>query len=78
LVISVVVKLTFSLRRLLAWKQRGSLQDLGMGVGAGIESIMLGDIMPPEYSRHVLPGISDADIVPATVAPKLLTRTCDA
>jgi len=49
-----------------------------MGVGAGIESIMLGHIMLPEYSRHTLPGISDTDILPATVAPKLLTRTCDA
>ena len=43
------------------------------GIGAGIESIMVGHIMLPEYSRHLRPGIADADILPATVAPELLT-----
>src|SRR6478735_2193398 len=43
------------------------------GIGAGIESIMVGHIMLPEYSRRLRPGISDADILPATVAPELLT-----
>jgi beta-N-acetylhexosaminidase len=43
------------------------------GIGAGIESIMVGHIMLPEYSRHLRPGITDADILPATVAPELLT-----
>ena len=43
------------------------------GIGAGIESIMVGHIMLPEYSRQLRPGIADADILPATVAPELLT-----
>ena len=43
------------------------------GIGAGIESIMVGHIMLPAYSRKLRPGISDADILPATVAPELLT-----
>ncbi len=43
------------------------------GIGAGLESIMVGHIMLPEYSRKLRPGISDADILPATVAPELLT-----
>ena len=43
------------------------------GIDAGIESIMVGHIMLPEYSRHLRPGIGDADILPATVAPELLT-----
>ena len=43
------------------------------GIEAGIESIMVGHIMLPEYSRRLRPGISDADILPATVAPELLT-----
>jgi beta-N-acetylhexosaminidase len=43
------------------------------GIGAGIESVMVGHIMLPAYSRHLRPGIADADILPATVAPELLT-----
>ena len=43
------------------------------GIDAGIESIMVGHIMLPEYSRRLRPGIADADILPATVAPELLT-----
>ena len=43
------------------------------GIDAGLESIMVGHIMLPEYSRKLRPGISDADILPATVAPELLT-----
>ena len=43
------------------------------GIDAGIESIMVGHIMLPEYSRKLRPGIADADILPATVAPELLT-----
>ena len=34
---------------------------------------MVGHIMLPEYSRKLRPGIADADILPATVAPELLT-----
>jgi beta-N-acetylhexosaminidase len=43
------------------------------GIGAGVESIMVGHIMLPEYSRKLRPGIKDADILPATVSPELLT-----
>ena len=43
------------------------------GIGAGLESIMVGHIMLPEYSRKLRPGIADADILPATVAGELLT-----
>jgi beta-N-acetylhexosaminidase len=43
------------------------------GIGAGIESIMVGHIMLPAYTRHLRPGIADADILPATVSPELLT-----
>src|SRR4030095_1719425 len=34
---------------------------------------MVGHIMLPEYSRQLRPGIKDADILPATVSPELLT-----
>lgn len=43
------------------------------GIGAGLESVMVGHIMLPAYTRHLRPGIADADILPATVAPELLT-----
>jgi beta-N-acetylhexosaminidase len=43
------------------------------GIGAGIESIMVGHIMLPEYSRKLRPGIKVADILPATVSSELLT-----
>lgn len=38
----------------------------------GIESIMVGHIALPEYSRKLRPGIKDTDIMPATLAPELL------
>ncbi|HEY5978343.1 MAG TPA: glycoside hydrolase family 3 N-terminal domain-containing protein [Microlunatus sp.] len=43
------------------------------GIGVGIESVMVGHIMLPAYTRRLRPGIADADILPATVAPELLT-----
>ena len=43
------------------------------GIAAGIESVMVGHIMLPAYSRKLRPGIKDAEILPATVAPELLT-----
>lgn len=43
------------------------------GIGAGVESVMVGHIMLPAYSRRLRPGIDDADILPATVSPELLT-----
>lgn len=39
----------------------------------GIESIMVGHIGLPEMSRKLRPGIKDEDIMPATLAPELLT-----
>ena len=39
---------------------------------AGLESVMVGHICLPSYSRHFRPGIQDRDILPATLAPELL------
>ncbi len=39
----------------------------------GLQSIMVGHIALPEYSRKLRPGISDHEIMPATLAPELLT-----
>lgn len=38
-----------------------------------LESIMVGHIALPEMSRHLRPGIADTEIMPATLAPELLT-----
>ena len=42
-------------------------------IDEGLESIMVGHIALPEMSRRLRPGISDAEIRPATMAPELLT-----
>ncbi len=42
-------------------------------IDEGLESIMVGHIALPEMSRRLRPGIADADIMPATLAPELLT-----
>lgn len=39
---------------------------------AGLESVMVGHICLPSYSRLLRPGIKDEDIKPATIAPELL------
>lgn len=39
----------------------------------GLETIMVGHIALPEMSRKLRPGISDREIMPATLAPELLT-----
>jgi len=39
----------------------------------GLEAIMVGHIALPEMSRKLRPGIADKDIMPATLAPELLT-----
>lgn len=39
----------------------------------GLESIMVGHIALPEMSRKLRPGIKDEEIMPATLAPELLT-----
>jgi len=41
-------------------------------IDAGALTVMPGHIMHPEYSRRLLPGIKDDDILPATLAPELL------
>jgi len=38
----------------------------------GVQSIMIGHIGAPELSRKFRPGITDAEIMPATLAPELL------
>jgi beta-N-acetylhexosaminidase len=39
----------------------------------GLQSIMVGHIAQPAYSRKLRPGIPDSEIMPATLAPELLT-----
>ncbi|OON99711.1 MAG: glycosyl hydrolase family 3 [Epulopiscium sp. Nele67-Bin004] len=41
-------------------------------IDAGMQSIMIGHIMQPEYSRALRPGIKDEEIMPATLAPEIL------
>lgn len=45
---------------------RGLIED-------GLETIMVGHIALPEMSRQLRPGIKDEEILPATLAPELLT-----
>ena len=42
-------------------------------IDEGLESIMVGHIALPEMSRKLRPGIKDENIMPATLAPELLT-----
>lgn len=42
-------------------------------IDEGLESIMVGHIALPEMSKKLRPGIADKDIMPATLAPELLT-----
>lgn len=41
-------------------------------IEAGALTVMIGHIMQPAYSRRLVPGIKDADIMPATLAPELI------
>jgi len=41
-------------------------------IDAGAMTVMIGHIMQPEYSRKLIPGIKDEDIMPATLAPELM------
>ena len=43
-------------------------------IDAGIESFMVGHIRLPEYSRKLRPGITEEEIMPASLAPELLTE----
>ena len=42
-------------------------------IDEGIESFMIGHIRLPEYSRKLRPEIKDEEIMPASLAPELLT-----
>jgi beta-N-acetylhexosaminidase len=41
-------------------------------IAHGVQSIMVGHIGAPELSRKFRPGLSDAEILPATLSPELL------
>lgn len=41
-------------------------------IEAGAETVMVGHIMLPAYSRKLVPGIADEELMPATLAPELL------
>lgn len=41
-------------------------------IAAGAMTVMVGHIMAPAYSRALRPGLADADIMPATLAPELM------
>ena len=42
-------------------------------ISDGVEAVMVGHIALPAMSRRLRPGISNKDIMPATLAPELLT-----
>lgn len=42
-------------------------------IDSGLESMMIGHIAAPALSRKLRPGIKEEDIMPATLAPELLT-----
>lgn len=42
-------------------------------IDEGIESVMVGHFALPEMSRKLRPGIKDSEIMPATLAPELIT-----
>ncbi|WP_435747272.1 glycoside hydrolase family 3 protein [Microbacterium sp. PMB16] len=42
-------------------------------IDAGARTVMVGHIRLPEYSRHLRPGIRDADILPASMSRELVT-----
>ena len=42
-------------------------------IDAGAMTVMIGHIMQPEYSRKLVPGIKDEDIMPASLAYELTT-----
>ncbi|MGX4584540.1 glycoside hydrolase family 3 protein [Paenibacillus chitinolyticus] len=41
-------------------------------IEAGAETVMVGHIMLPAYSRKLVPGITDEELMPATLAPELI------
>lgn len=42
-------------------------------IDQGVMSIMAGHIALPEYQKRLVPGIQDKDVLPATLAPELIT-----
>ena len=42
-------------------------------IDAGLDAIMGGHIMMPEYMRQVKPGITDEEMLPATLCPEIMT-----
>ncbi|MBI9015218.1 MAG: glycoside hydrolase family 3 protein [Clostridiales bacterium] len=42
-------------------------------IDEGVMSIMAGHIALPEYQKKLVPGLKDEDILPATLAPELIT-----
>ncbi|MBQ8207685.1 MAG: beta-hexosaminidase [Clostridia bacterium] len=42
-------------------------------IEAGLDAIMGGHIMMPEYMRAVKPGITDEEMLPATLCPEIMT-----
>ncbi|WP_409345970.1 glycoside hydrolase family 3 protein [Paenibacillus sp. MBLB4367] len=41
-------------------------------IEAGAKTVMVGHIMLPAYSRKLVPGIADEELMPATLAPELI------
>ncbi len=44
-------------------------------IDAGVQSVMVGHIALPSYSRKLCPGIRDEDIMPATISKELFNRS---
>ena len=42
-------------------------------IDGGMEAVMGGHIMLPEYMREIKPGITDAEMLPATLCPEIMT-----
>ncbi len=42
-------------------------------IDEGLETIMVGHIALPQMSKHLRPGMTDAEVMPATLAPELIT-----
>lgn len=53
------------------WDRTFGMVYRGM-IDAGAQTLMVGHIMLPSYSRKLVPGMADADLKPATLAPELL------
>jgi beta-N-acetylhexosaminidase len=53
------------------WEETFGAVYRGM-IDAGAQTVMIGHIMLPEYSRALVPGIRNEELKPATLAPELL------